>query len=98
MTYCVRLDEYDDKNLVMDVLKKDESGWFMKGYLETDRGQKELVSYYVNMKLDELNEKHDFGGWLEDQLDGMDFYSLTDALNFLEDKWDEAMEFAGKEA
>lgn len=95
MTYCVKLDADYDRDLILNALKNDETGWFMKSYLTTDKGRKEFVSYHVMMKLDELNKKCDFGGWLEDQLDGESFYSLTEALDFLEDRWEDAMEFAG---
>ena len=94
MTYSVRLNADYDKDLVLDFLKNDKSG-LMKHYLKTDKGLEEFIGYHVQMKLDELNAKHDFGGWLEDHLDGESFYSLTEVLDYLEDRWTAAMESAG---
>ena len=94
MTYSVKLNADYDKDLVLDFLKNDKSG-FMKHYLKTDKGRAEFIGYHVQMKLDELNAKHDFGGWLEDHLDGESFYSLTEVLDYLEDRWTAAMEFCG---
>ena len=95
MRITVRLNADYDRDLVLNALKNDESGWFIKSYLTTDKGRKEFVGYHIQMKLDELNKKYDFGGWLEGQLDGESFDSLTEVLDYLEDRWNDAMEFAG---
>ena len=93
MSYSVRIDPYEDGQLVQELLEKDSSGWFLREYFTSERGREEFIRFTVQNKLDELNGRYELGGWLEDQLEGTDFYSLTDCLDYLEDKFEDAMEF-----